>query len=206
MSLTAVFVITAVLYLIGLFGDSYYGFLEPLRNYTVTRYLIAGYETVFGSTRNGIFFGLLFVTMGALFAKKRIVLNRAVAIIGFVLSEAAVFAECYLLKKFTQPKDYNMFLFLVPAVFFLFYLASHANLKNKPVYASLRAIGVIVYFGHMFVDFFVQLAGKWIGKVFSVDLTPFRLLAVLVITTLLAMLIVRLSKNERFYWLKYLYS
>lgn len=117
--------ISVILFLVGLLGDSYYGFIEPLKSYFIPKLFVVGYETVFSTTRNGVFFGLIFVLIGALFAQKRIVINNIFAIVGLIISFIIMFFEVYLLRHYSHPKDYNMVLSLLPVIFFLFYLASH---------------------------------------------------------------------------------
>lgn len=205
-SLRFIGIVSLVLFAIGLLGDSYYGLLEPLKNFSVPRMFIEGYETVFSTTRNGLFFGFIFVFLGALFAQKRIVMNNAVSIIGLIFSLAMMISEVLLLKHFSLPKDYNMFISLLPATFFLFYLATHLNLQNKPIYSNLRIIGVLIFFMHTFVKFFVGLAIDALKDSTGTDLSAFLFLIVIILTTLIAILIERLSKKEKLRWLRYLYS
>lgn len=198
--------ISVVLFFIGLLGDSYYGFIEPLKSFFIPKLFIAGYETVFSTTRNGVFFGLIFVLIGALFAQKRIVINNIFAIVGLIVSFILMFLEVYLLKYYSHPKDYNMFLSLLPVIFFLFYLASHIKLKNRPVYGRLRVIGMLIFFIHLFVDYFVDLAIKISNNKIGINLTAFQFIITILFTTILAVIIERLAKTNRFHWLKYLFS
>lgn len=198
--------ISFILFFIGLLGDSYYGFIEPLKRFFIPKLFIAGYETVFSTTRNGVFFGMIFVLIGALFAQKHIVINNAAAICGFAFSLVMLFFEIYLLRHYSHPKDYNILLSLLPSTFFLFYLALHIKLKNRPFYRSLRVVGMIIFFIHLFVKFFVGLAIETANNIMGINLTPFHFIITLSFTTILAVIIERLSKRNRFQWLKYLYS
>ena len=197
---------SVILFLIGLLGDSYYGFIEPLKSLYISKILIVGYETVFTTTRNGVFFGLIFVLIGALFAQKRIVINNIVVIFGFVLSLVMLFFEIYILRHYSHPKDYNILISLLPSSFFLFYLASHIKLKNRPIYGSLRVIGMIIFFTHLFINYFVGLAIEIANNKIGINLTAFQLIITILFTTILAVIIERLSKANRFHWLKYLFS
>lgn len=198
--------ISFVLFLIGLLGDSYYGFIEPLKSYFIPNLFIVGYETVFSTTRNGVFFGLIFVLIGALFAQKRIVINNIFAIGGLIISFVLMFLEVYLLKQYSHPKDYNMVLSLLPVIFFLFYLASHIKLKNRPIYGRLRVMGMLVFYTHLFVNYFVGLAIEIANNTIGINLTAFQFVITILFTTILAVTIKRLSKTNRFHWLKYLFS
>ena len=197
---------SVILFLIGLLGDSYYGFIEPLKSLYISKILIVGYETVFTTTRNGVFFGLIFVLIGALFAQKRIVINNIVVIFGFVLSLVMLFFEIYILRHYSHPKDYNILISLLPSSFFLFYLASHIKLKNRPIYGSLRVIGMLIFFTHLFVNYFVGLAIEIANNKIGINLTAFQFIITILFTTILAVIIERLSKANRFHWLKYLFS
>lgn len=198
--------ISVILFLVGLLGDSYYGFIEPLKSYFIPKLFVVGYETVFSTTRNGVFFGLIFVLIGALFAQKRIVINNILAVVGLFISFIVMFFEVYLLKHYSHPKDYNMVLSLLPVIFFLFYLASHIKLKYRPIYGSLRVIGMLVFFTHFFVNYFVGLAIEIANNKIGINLTAFQFIITILFTTILAVIIERLSKTNRFHWLKYLFS
>ena len=134
-----------VLYAIGLLGDLYYGLLDPIRGVKAIDYAIKLYERLFLSTRNGIFMGIIFVLIGALFAYKKIKMPMAVAIIGFVITMATHYVEVMLTSVAGLPKDYNMSLSLPIAVFFLFYIAINIRLADRPIYKRLRAIGVLIF-------------------------------------------------------------
>lgn len=198
--------IVFLLYVIGLFGDSYYGFVEPLKGYTITNYVISHYDSIFSTTRNGLFFGVPFVFMGAIFAKKRIEINNIVALFGFVVSIILLFFEVYLLSHFSSPKDYNMYLCLLPTVFFLFYFCTHIKLKNRKIYVKLRIYGILIYFLHLLVGYFVNAISVVLKNNFKINLSSFKFLFTLLISLFVAILIERLSRTKTFRWLKYLYS
>ena len=197
---------SVVLYFLGLLGDSYYGFIEPLKRFFIPKLLIVGYDTVFSTTRNGVFFALVFVLMGVLYAKKNIVVNGVFAGAGLIISLLMMFLEVYLLRHYSHPKDYNMFIALLPAVFFLFYFASHVELKNRPVYGRLRVIGVIVFFSHLLVNYFVGLAIEIANKKTGLDLSAFHFIITMILLIMLSVVIERLSRTNKYRWLKYLFS
>lgn len=115
-----IILISVALFFVGLLGDSYYGFMEPLKSFIIPKLFIKGYESVFTTTRNGVFFGFVFVLMGALFAQKRMVINSILAVVGLVVSLLIMLLEVYLLKHYSHPKDFNMVLSLLPVIFFCF--------------------------------------------------------------------------------------
>ena len=150
--LNYILIISIALYTIGLLGDSYYGFIEPLKKHFLLKVIIVGYENIFCRTRNGVFFGFIYVLIGALFAQKRITMNSKIAIIGSIMSMLMMLCELYLLDNYSHPKDYDMYISLVPVTFFLFYIASHISLKNRQTYKSLRVIGEVIFFTHLLIN------------------------------------------------------
>ncbi len=198
--------ISVFLYAIGMLGDSYYGFIIPLRQYCVPDFFISVYGTLFSTTRNGLFFGLIFVLIGALFAQKKIVINNVLAISGFAMSMILMFIEVYLIRNYSHPRDFNMVIFLLPVVFFLFYIATHIELQNRPIYKSLRVIGMIVFFTHQFVNFFVKILIEKTYSIAGIDISGFEFVLTVIFAIILGIIIDRLSGKEKFQWLKYLTS
>lgn len=198
-------VIAVILYITGLLGDYWYGFLMPLKSLPVLGLVISGYEKLFGVTRNGVFFGFIFVLMGAVFAEKRIVLSRFWAVSGFIISVLCLIFEGYMLDRFSAPRDYNMTVSLLPAVFFLFYLATHIRLKSRPVYKKMRTVGVLVYFLHLLVYRFVYNAVKALA-VYLPHISSFTFILTVAAAAALAALIMSASRRKRFRLLRYLYS
>lgn len=201
-----IIIFALVAFIIGLLGDAYYGVIEPLKDYRILKIFIELYERMFQTTRNGLFFGLIFVLMGALFAQRKIKMNNKVAILGLIVSLVIMFFEVYLLKLFSHPKSHNMLASLVPVIFFLFYIATHLDLKNRPIYSSLRVIGTLVFFSHLLVNSFVEFALKAVKSKIGINLFSFQFLITLTLTIVFSIVIDQLSKKQRFYWLKYLYS
>ena len=205
-SLKHIIICCFIIYIVGLFGDSYYGFISPLKKISFFRIIISGYDTIFETTRNGLFFGLIFVLMGALMANKKIKMSFSFAGIGFLVSMILLFCEFYFLKRYSMPKDYNMFFFLLPATFFLFYIVSHLKLPDSIIYKKMRIVGVLIYFLHFFINFFVVLGIKFVKHRIGIDLSFFNFLITIIVTITISVIIEKLSKQKRFKWLRYLYS
>lgn len=205
-SLKKIVICCFVLYIIGLFGDSYYGLILPLKNITFFRIIITGYDTIFETTRNSVFFGLIFVLMGAIMANKKINMSFRFALTGFFISMILLFVEFYLLEHYSICKDHNMYLFLLPATFFLFYIVSHLKLPNSIVYKKMRIVGVLVYFLHPFVNFFVVLGIKFLKHRIGIDLFLFNFTFTIILVTAISVIIEVLSKQKNYKWLRYLYS
>lgn len=205
MRFRSVFILAGLLYCVGLLGDSYYGFIEPLKEIALFRYIVNAYEYFFSSTRNGLFMGFLFMAMGAMFAKFNITMGFSTAAIGFIGSLCLLCAEVFLLTKLSTPKDYNMFLSLPPAAFFLFHLARNIRLKDSGIYKKLRVIGVLVFYLHQLVYHCLGLGMRMLNKLINGDFSSYLFVATVILSTLLAAFIQWLSHKKRFDWLKLLY-
>lgn len=199
-------IIAVLLYIVGLLGDSYYGIIEPLKEINLLGSIITEYETVFSSTRNGIFMGLIFVFMGAVFAYKKININIKVAFLGFVASMGMLVVESFILNINGFSKTFNMYISLLPATFFLFCIATGIKLKDNKVYGKLRVIGVLIYYLHLFAKYLTTQIFVTINEYTGVDLTAFVCVASILLATLMAVLIEALSRKEKFKWLQVFYS
>ena len=205
-TIKSIICIASILYCFGLIGDAYHGFLEPFTNYRLSSWIITEYESVFYTTRNGLFFGFMFVVIGALFAYKKIDISMKTASIGFILSMFFLMGEVYLLKHYSQPKDYNILICLIPACFFLFAFAASLHLKNRSIYRKLRVVGVLVFFIHGLINYGVYRIFDNVFSINSTELTTLRFVIIVIIATILAFLIEYLSHKEKFKWLQFLYS
>ena len=201
-----VLLISLTLYFIGLLGDSYHSLLEPLNSISFFQKIITGYETYFENTRNGVFMGLIFVSIGALFANKQIKINPLLSFIGFVLSMGLLFGEYSIIKCYFEPKGFNMYVSLLPAVFFLFSFASGIKLKNNPIYKRLRTVGMLVFYLQFIISFFVLQVLEVLSNRLSINLVPGHFFIFVIVITTIAIIIERLSNNEKFNFLRYLYS
>lgn len=204
--LPMIWVMACGLYAIGLLGDSYYGLTAGWTDCFVIKLLSKGYGLFFHTTRNGVFMGFIFILMGATLAIHPAQLQPRTTLAGLVLSMLCLFVEAILLQYHKIPADHNMYIFLLPAVFFLFSLATGITLKNRPVYRHLRDIGTLLYFTHVMVDHCVGIAISVLGNTFGIDIRSFQFVLSLLFTLLLAICIESLSHRERFKWLRWLLS
>lgn len=189
--------LAAVLYAIGLLGDSYYGLLDGVRTIGLVERIIGEYMLVFQTTRNGLFMGFPFVLMGAYFAWNRPRLSLKSAAAGFVLSMALLAGEVWALESRGLCKDYNMYACLIPATFFLFALALELRLpwiRGN----TLRAVGFLVYLTHILCWAVLLRAFPEMGD----TLFP----AVVLTSVLLSWTLAALSGREGLRWLRWLYQ
>ncbi len=146
--------VSLLLYLIGLFGDSYYGIAEKIP------FLNIFYDLIFqitDYTRNGIFFAPIFFVLGGIIADKRSKIGFAKSVCGFVISFALMFGEAVALRHFDLQRHDSMYIFLLPCIYFLFNTVLHFKGKRRE---GLRTLSLIVYIIHPMVIVAVRLFAK----------------------------------------------
>lgn len=148
------FVVSAILYAVGLLGDSYFG----LAKLAGLEGIYAQFFTLFDYTRNGIFFAPLFFVLGGWLAKRQPV-SRKVAVAGLILSFAAMLAEALALRQLGWQKHDSMYVFLLPVMLFLFDLLRRFEGKRMPL---LRDSALVLYIIHPMVIVALRLFAKLI--------------------------------------------
>lgn len=143
------------LYIIGLFGDSYYGLTESIP-------LISGfYKNLFqvmDYTRNGIFFAPVFFVMGALLRKQALDFKKSVILASLFLVLLGV--EGTLLKNYGSMRHDSMYLMLLPLMCFLFSSLLHQRGTQKQ---GLRDISLLIYIIHPLIIILIRGASKVLG-------------------------------------------
>ncbi len=194
-----------ILYTIGLLGTSYHELLRPLESIPFIWEPIRLYELLFKTTSNGFFFGTIYVGMGAIFAYKNIYLRRSTAIMGFIISMLFMFAEVLCIKHFELSVINDMYVFLLPALFFLFYIATHIEIKETATTIAFRKYSSIIYFVHMWVYFIIIIIRKVLELLLNVDIKIHSLLKYTLValgSLAIAIIVVELEKRKSFKWLK----
>lgn len=150
-SLKTAMYIGILLYVVGMSINVYPQVLDKIP-YLNT--IIKGYLAIFSTTRNGFFFGTIFVALGAFFAKRRIYLKNYQVIIGFIISLMLLFVECFLLRANGFMKDLSsMYITLLPCLFFMFLILLRIHLKESRTYKTMRILSLLIYVSHlMFVN------------------------------------------------------
>ncbi|MDE6167221.1 MAG: serine racemase VanT catalytic subunit [Acetatifactor sp.] len=164
MSLKAVTVLSAILYILGLMGDSYYGLAQKIPG------LEAAYGfgfQVFSYTRNGIFLAPLFLVLGIWAANgekedaKSTSSRLFPCLAGLALSFGIMTAEAFLLRHFRLQRHDSMYLALVPVMIFLY----QCLLKWKAVPSRLfRFAAAWIYLLHPAWIVAVRGLGKISGQ------------------------------------------
>lgn len=144
------FAIAGALYVVGVFGDSYYGLTAGL---PPVRAMYDFFSGIFSYTRNGLFYAPLFMLIGSALAKYGLGENRFGAGIGLAVSLALMTVEGSLLRGIAFAPHDNMIFSLIPATIFLFEFLASFKVKPRPRY---RKAAMWIYILH-------PIAGYWIG-------------------------------------------
>lgn len=147
-------IVASVLYLIGLFGDSYYGITEKI---SCLNSLYGYIFQVTDHTRNGIFFAPIFFIIGGLIADNRPQITFGKSIWGFAASFALMFGEAFALHHFDLQRHDSMYVFLLPCMYFLFKVILH--FKGKRL-VTLRTTSLIIYIIHPMMIVVIRLFSK----------------------------------------------
>lgn len=157
-------IITVILWIIGLFGDSYYGIAEKIYG---VKYFYKLIFQISDYTRNGIFYAPVFFVLGGIISDKfrknainKNIISKKVlrkSICGFLISFTLMLAEALLLHHFKLQRHDSMYLFLLPCMWFLFYII--LNFRGKRL-EYLRNLSLIIYIIHPLIIVLVRLYAK----------------------------------------------
>ncbi|WP_201774939.1 serine racemase VanT catalytic subunit [Clostridium aceticum] len=135
-------IVALLLYLIGVFGDSYYGIANEiplLRSFYDILFFFFDY------TRNGLFFSPIYLFLGALFSKTPQRHSFKTSMVGLLLSLSVLIVEGLLLHHFSAPRHDSMYIALLPSMYFLFQMLLLWKGRSQK---SLRRIAMLIYVIH----------------------------------------------------------
>ncbi len=153
-----------IAYVIGLFGDSYYG---VVKNIPVLRTLYKGIFYISSYTRNGIFFAPIFLLLGMLLTLPEARCQKAVCKRGLMFFLVLMFLEGFITYHFNIQKHNSMYVFLIPVMYFLFQLLLMISGKaptwirnssmliyiiHPAVIVLLRGIAKMIYLTNLLID------------------------------------------------------
>ena len=193
-----------VLYCIGLLSQSWHGLVWNYRAWPLIPLAVDALSQTMVTARNGLFDAYLFVGLGMLVAYRPVRLSASKAAAGFVCSMALLFAEVAVLTKAGWIREHDMYLFLIPASYFLLLFASRVRFKQRRLYPFLRKTSSLIFFTHVGIDQLVCIAYEDAGA--DVSASVFRFVIVFAASLLLSLLVVYMSERPRFKRLKKLYS
>lgn len=149
-----IFVIAFALYIFGLLGDSYYGFISDC---SFLQTIYGDLFSVFSYTRNGIFYTPVFLAMGAGVKQKYKCRYLVDVVAGFIISVSLMIFEGLILDYLGVQRHDSMYIALLPVMFFLFQMILW--IKARPV-KSLRAITTWINIVHPLVIILVRRVAK----------------------------------------------
>lgn len=154
MGMKGSFTVSGILYIIGMLGDSYYGFVEKIP------FLKTMYEAIFevsDYTRNGIFFAPVFLILGGIIAETSEKMSVKKSLAGFAISFALMFCEGMKLHRLEVQRHDSMYIMLIPCMFFLFSALTKWRGERKQF---LRSLSLVVYIIHPMVIVAVRMTAK----------------------------------------------
>ena len=200
LSYTKVLILGSVLFLIGLFGDSYYGLI---RSHFILGDISRLYIEYFQTTRNGLFFGMLYVTLGAYLAKHEIKLKQPIRY--FLLFLGLMFVEVFTLRALDIPRNYNMILFAVPVTWFLFNRVIQIPLGERKIYKYFRDGSLLIYCAHPLFILAMPFVFSALGISSLYKDSLVRFFAVTITSMAFSFGIVALARNKYLKWLKIIF-
>ena len=145
--LRTLLICTLLLYCIGL-TETYYHLFTILG----LNHIIDPYFNIFITTRNGLFFGLLFVCIGMILYKYPCRIKHIKRYI--LLFSILLFIEAFTVKNYNLALDYNMYISNIPLIYFLVSYLLRVNLTLNLDYKKLRVYSTLLYFSHgMFLEY-----------------------------------------------------
>ena len=143
------------LYLFALVSNSYYFIID---NIPIFRNLIDLYNKIFISSRNGIFVGILLVSIGVIISKmyrENKLFRVRNNIFGFLLCYILLILEMTLIRNRVYMDDHSLFIIMPVLMFFLISLLLQFS-KDKS-YLRLRNYSIILYLVHRPVIAYIKL-------------------------------------------------
>jgi len=186
-----------------MFGDSYFGEIQgfPL--------IVSFYKTIFflvNTTRNGLFFALFFVTLGAKMTQLKYQLKPLKAGFYTLLSLLFLTWEAFSLRFYSHPNDYNFMIGLIPTAYFGFQFLLGIDLKFKWNYKFIRDSSTVIFFIHPLFLIVFNIIFPLYFQDYTAIHSVIRFLFVFISSLLFAILVVSLRTHPKLSFLvKYLY-
>ncbi|MCM3749222.1 acyltransferase [Paenibacillus pasadenensis] len=178
---------SAALFVVGMFGDNYYGFLGKWKEAYDSMFVLFDY------TRNGLFFAPIGLALGAALARGgQRAMPPATNAVLFFISIGLLMTEGILLDNAGTAKHASMYLFALPAAYFLFQLSLQWKVRRG---IGSRDLLVWIFILHIWVVVLVRGAAEAVGmEAVFVDNSVIHYAVVCLITALLATAASRIVK------------
>ena len=142
-------IVLLILFLAGLLTQSYFGLLTYAVDVNgILWKMMKAVKKIIVTCRNGVFFGSIFIYMGTWIARSNITVKRWKAVIGLAVSILLFDIEEAYLWKNGSVRETDMYLMLLPSVFFMIVLAAQLSVKGDTVF--LRKMSMNIYYIHLY--------------------------------------------------------
>lgn len=148
--------ISLILYIIGMLGNIYQPFINTIPGISSVFHM---YIQIFGTTRNGLFFGMIFIALGCYVARYKVPMEANQLSLYTGIGIILLVIECVTLKINGLIQDLSsMYLMLVPCVLFIFIRLLRVEMKHRPMYGTFRVLSLLIYVSHMlFAQLFIWM-------------------------------------------------
>ena len=156
-------------------------------------------------TQNGLFFGFPYVALGALMVEQERIPARSQDLLYVVICFGLLGAESLLAVQVLNAKLTYLWLSALPMTYFVMRYTLGTELKDKTVYYYLRKMSTLIYVLHPPLVFYVKgfIDAANLSAIDSNNLLLFGGTAM--ISILIGFIIIQLSKNRLFKFLKFIY-
>lgn len=139
-----VYLIVALLWLIGVLLDPYRCFLVRCQTLQT---IYDGYIYVFGTFRNGFFYASAYIFLGYIISKKKSIPSFFKSLIGVVLFLILFVIEAILMKRLNPKSNTDMTFMMLPWVYYILLLLLNINLHNTSFTTLLRKYSMLIFLG-----------------------------------------------------------
>ena len=165
--------ISLVLYLLGLLSQSWYGIIVFLKQCVpvVWRGLVIT-QKIIVTSRNGVFYGFLFVAIGMLFAYYKDIFHFRLLynVVGVTISCFLLILEAGFCNKQGYARVQDMYFMLIPTAFFLFAVTLSIRLRKGKLCYFLRRMSKLIFYLHMWIKYIVNYLYESFEKKFHVHI------------------------------------
>lgn len=186
-------IILILLFVIGLFGDNYYGLIS---NIPILKNFYQAIFSLFDYTRNGLFYTPIFIYFGYKLKMKKCNLSFKKNIVYILISALLMLIEGAVLYTFKIPRHSSMYIFLLPLSYYLFNLfVVNYNGENK----RARNYATWLYILHPLFIIIVRFIAKLVHLdiLYSNSLTNYILVVLLTLIFIYIVNKVKEVKNEK---------
>lgn len=178
----ALLTLSLLLFVLGTFVETY-NFISPLLNWEL-------YKTIFITTRNGLFFGFVFVVLGKIISEK-VLFQKVRYDVLIIISVCLVAAEGVFLSVLKEKNLINMNFSSLFLSIFLVLIFKELNVKaNKTTLRTIRNMSTIIFCLH-----------PWIMRIFAyinhrLGLNGISLTIIVLVSTILSAWIIEELSNR----------